>query len=128
MAKFTVYAEVLTPEHLQMKAFASGVKKKLPGQTLREILQRTGGVYETKAYFTPDFREHVRQVAELTSDDHLRVIAGLPDVPVSLEHLRGVDPETRIVVGSRLVYEPGESERLGLAEAGPPDPRTTFSG
>jgi hypothetical protein len=75
MARFTVYAEVLTSEHPQMKAFASGVKKKLPGQTLREILQRNGGAYEAKAYFTPGFREQIRQVAELTSDDHLLSIA-----------------------------------------------------
>jgi hypothetical protein len=128
MARFTVYAEVLTSEHPQMKAFASGVKKKLPGQTLREILQRNGGAYEAKAYFTPGFREQIRQVAELTSDDHLLSIAEFPYVAVSLDHLRRVDPETRIVVGCLLTYEPGESERLGLVETGPPDPRTTFSG
>lgn len=128
MAKFTVYAEVLTPEHAQMKAFSSGVKKKLPGQTLRDVLQRTDGIYEAKAHITPEFRAEIRQVAELTSDDHLRVIAELPDVPVSLDHLRGVDPSTRIVIGARLTYEPGESQRLGLVQTGPPDPRTTFSG
>lgn len=128
MAVFTVYAEVLTPEHAQMKAFTRGITKKLPGQTLRDILHQTGGVYETKGHFTPEFREQIRQVAELTSDEHLSAIAELPDVPISLDHLRGLDPETRIVSGCRLTYEPGESERLGLVETEPPDPRTTFYG
>jgi hypothetical protein len=43
-------------------------------------------------------------------------------VPVSLEHLRHVDPRTRIVVGYRLDVTPAESPRLRNRLALPPDP------
>jgi hypothetical protein len=45
---------------------------------------------------------------------------------VSLEHLRHLDPLTRIVLGARLWLTPAESERLGRPRLElPPDPRTT---
>jgi hypothetical protein len=40
---------------------------------------------------TPKFREDIREIAELTSDDELFRLAELPEVPVSLEHFRDVD-------------------------------------
>jgi len=52
---------------------------------------------------TPKSREDIREIAELASDDQLLRISELPEVPVSLEHLRHVDPQTRIVVGYRLM-------------------------
>ena len=93
-----------------------------PGVVLRDILQRTGGAYETTTRLTPKFCEDIREIAELASDDHLLRIAELPEVPVSLVHLRHVDPETRIVVGYRLDVSPAQSPRLRRRLALPPDP------
>lgn len=127
MAKFTTYAEVLTPEHVQMKAFVSGVKKNMPGITLHELLQWTNGVYEKPLQLSPRIRENLRKVGELTSDTELLRLARLDEVTIPFGHLRNMAPETRIVLGYRLMYEPGESERLGLKGDLNPDLRTTFS-
>ncbi len=53
-------------------------------------------------------------------------IGSRPEVPVSLEHLRHVDPQTRILVGYRLDVTPAESSRLRRRLALPPDPRITL--
>ncbi len=127
MATLTAYAEILTPEHIQYKAYKAGIKKGLPGVVLEDILRQTGGVYEVQLDLPVRFREEIRQVAELTSDEELLHIASLPKAPVSLEHLRDVDPGTRIVMGHRLNYTREESERLGLRHEGPYDPRTTIT-
>jgi len=94
-----------------------------PGVVLGEVLQRTGGVYETTTRLTPKSREDIREIAELAADDQLLRIAELSEVPVSLEHLRRVDPQTRIVVGYRLDVTPAESPRLRHRLALPPDPK-----
>jgi hypothetical protein len=94
-----------------------------PGLVLGDILQRTGGVHETTTQLTPKSREDIHEIAELTSDDELLAVARLPEVPVSLEHLRHADPHTRIVVGYRLDATPAESPRLRRRLALPPDPR-----
>jgi hypothetical protein len=93
------------------------------GVVLADVLQRTGGAYETTTRLTPKFREDIREIAELASDDELLRIAELPEVPVSLEHLRHVDPQTRLVVGYRLDVTPAESPRLRRRLALPPDPK-----
>jgi len=97
-----------------------------PGVVLGELLRRTGGAYGTTTRLTPKFREDIREIAELTSDDELLKIAELPEVPVSLEHLRHVDPQTRIVVGYRLDVTPAESPRLRRRLALPTDPGITL--
>jgi hypothetical protein len=97
-----------------------------PGVVLGDVLQRTGGAYETTTRLTPKFREDIREIAELTSDDELLRIAEPPEVPVSLEHLRHVDPQARIVVGYRLDVTPAESPRLRHRLALPPDPGITL--
>ena len=126
MAKFTTFAEVLTPDHTMMRAYGAGITKKLPGEILGELLERSGGVYEMTVDLPPRFREKVRQVAELTSDSQLLAIANLSEIKIPLDHLRNLDPNTRIIVGAGIAYEPGESEALGLGESGPPDPKTTI--
>jgi len=93
-----------------------------PGVVLGDVLQRTGGTYETTTRLTPKFRADIREIAELAPDDQLLRIAELPEVPVSLEHLRHADPQTRIVVGYRLGVTPAESPRLRRRLALPPDP------
>jgi hypothetical protein len=97
-----------------------------PGVVLADVLHRTGGVYDTTTCLTPKFREDIREIAELTSDDHLLWVAELAEVPVSLEHLRHVDPQTRILVGYRLDVTPAESPRLRRRLALPPDPTITL--
>ena len=108
-----------------MKLYEMGTLTRLPGELLGEILRRTGGVYETTFSLTPDFRRDIREAAELTSDAELRGIAELSAVPVSLRHLRHLDPLTRIVLGARLHLTPAESERLGRPRLElPHNPRT----
>jgi len=141
MATFSTYAEVLRPDHPMMKNYARTKKwrpsayrpaeveqamRVEPGVVLGDVLQRTGGVYETTTRLEPKFREDIREIAELTSDDQLLRVSELPEVPVSLEHLRHVDPQTRIVVGYRLDVTPAESPRLRHRLALPPDPRITL--
>jgi hypothetical protein len=93
-----------------------------PGAVLSDLLRQAGGVYETTTRLMPKFREDIREIAELTSDDRLRRIAELPEVPVPLEHIRDADPQTRILVGYRLAVTPAESPRLRRRLALPPDP------
>ena len=127
MATFTTYAEILTPEHPQMKAYRAGIKKNPPGQLIKNVLQHTGGVYEITLRMSPEFQDKVRRVAELTKDDTLGRVAGQPEVVVPLEHLRHLNPDTTtIVFGFRLDFAPGEANRLGLRDEGPVDPRTTM--
>ncbi|SRR5216683_5338654 len=141
MATFRTYAEVLRPDHPMMKNYKAAITwrpsryrpadieqdmRAEPGAALGDVLQRTGGVYETTTRLTPKFREDVREIAELISDDELLRIAELPEVPVSLEHLRHVDPKTRILVGYRLDVTPAESPRLRRRLALPPDPGITL--
>ena len=126
VATFTTYAEPLEPGHAQMKLYEMGTLARLPGELLGDILRRTGGVYEIAFPLTPEFRKDIREAAELTADVELREIAECPAVPVSLEHLRHLDPLTRIVLGARLWLTPAESERLGRPRLElPADPRTT---
>jgi hypothetical protein len=141
MATFRTYAEVLSPDHPMMKNYKASLTwrpsryrpaeleqamRAEPGVVLGDVLQRTGGAYETTIRLTPKFRDDIREIAELTSDDQLLRIAELPEVPVSLEHLRHVDPQTRILVGYRLDVTPAESPRLRRRQALPPDPRITL--
>ena len=51
-------------------------------------------------------------VAELTSDPELLAVADLGEVPVPLDHLRGLDPQTRIIIRTELCYEVDEDARV----------------
>ena len=141
MATFRTYAEVLRPDHPMMKNYKASITwrpsryrpaeierdmRTEPGVVLGDVLQRTGDVYETTTRMTPKLREDIREIAQLTSDDGLLRVSELPEVPVSLEHLRNVDPQTRILVGYRLDVSPAESPRLRRRLALPPDPRITL--
>ena len=122
MATFRTYAEVLRPDHVQVKAYGAGLTCGLPGVILADILQRTGGVYETTAHLDPRMRDDIRELAELPSNEHLRGIAELSEVPVPLGHLRHLDPKTRIVLGIRLDFSDQDRQLLsrqpGRADAG----------
>ncbi len=141
MATFSTYAEVLQPDHPMMKNYRAMITwrpsryrpaqlerdmRVEPGVALGELLQRTGGVYAATTGLAPKFREVIREIAELAGDYQLLGIAELPEVPVSLEHLRDVDPQARIVIGYRLDVSPAESPRLRRRLALPPDPGITL--
>jgi hypothetical protein len=141
MATFRTYAEALRPDHALMKIHEAALTwrpsgyrpaeidrdmRAEPGVVLADVLQRTGGVYETTTRLTPKFREDIREIAELASDGRLLGVAELAEVPVSLEHLRHVDPRTRILIGYRLDVTPAESPRLRRRLGLPPDPAITL--
>jgi hypothetical protein len=141
MATFRTYAEILRPDHPMMKNSKraitwrpsryrpAGIEQAMraePGAVLADVLRQTGGAYETTTRLTPKFREDIREIAELASDGDLLRASELPEVPVSLEHLRHADPQTRILVGYRLDVTPAESPRLRRRLALPPDPGITL--
>lgn len=123
MAKFHTFAEPITADSVSWVAYIAGVTKNSPGVTIESILRRTDGVYEHKLQMRENFREQVRAVAQLTSDEELRKVADQTEVTISLEHLRDIDPETRIEVGYWLEYTSEERERLGIVEGKPFDPK-----
>jgi hypothetical protein len=123
MAIFRAYAKVLEPDDPVMRLYEAGLHpcSGPPGMVLADVLRRTGGGYETTTPLPPHFRGQIREVAELTSDPELLAIADLTEVPVPLDHLRGLDPQTRIVIRAELRYEADESARLsGTREQHPP--------
>ena len=141
MATFRTYAKALRPDHPLVKIHNAALTwrpsryrsaeierdmRAEPGVVLADVLQRTGGVYETTTRLTPKFREDIREIAELTSDDRLLGVAELAEVPVSLEHLRHVAPQTRILIGYRLDVTPAESPRLRRKLGLPLDPTITL--
>jgi hypothetical protein len=141
MATFRTYAEILRPDHPMMKNYKRAITWRAsryrpadieqamraePGVVLADVLEQSGGAYETTTRLTPRFREDIREIAELTSDGELLRASELPEVPVSLEHLRHADPQARILVGYRLDVTPAESPRLRRRLALPPDPRVTL--
>jgi hypothetical protein len=111
MATFRTYAEVLAPDHPLMRPGRAQVGGGPPGVVLADVLRRTGGVYEAMTPLSEKFRDDIRAVAELTSDDELRRIAELPEVPVSLENCRQLDPQARIALFCRLDVSPAETPR-----------------
>jgi hypothetical protein len=138
MAAFRTYAEFLRPDHPMMRNYKAslswrpsryrpaGLERDVraePGVVLGDVLRRARGVYETTTRLTPEFREDIREIAQLTSDEELLRVSELPEVPVSLEHLRHVDRQTRVLVGYRLDVTAAESPRLRRRHALPPDSR-----
>lgn len=104
MATFRVWARVLEPDDPSVKVHAAGFGcPGGPGVVLAEVLRRNGGVYATTVALSPGMRQDMREAAELTSDAELLALSWLTEVPVSLEHLRGIDPETRISIGAELL-------------------------
>jgi hypothetical protein len=117
MAIFRAYAKVLEPDDPSVRIYEAGLRPcpGQPGLLLADVLRQTGGVYETTTPLRPRFRADIREVAELTSDAELLAIAELTEVPVSLEHLRSLDPQTRIVIRTELHYEADEGARVSGA-------------
>jgi hypothetical protein len=116
VAIFRAYAKVLESTDPSVRLHESGVWAgcggRQPGLVLAEVLRRAGGAYETTMALAPQLRADIREVAELTSDAQLLAIAELSEVPISLEHLRGLDPQTRILLQAELSYEGDEGSVL----------------
>jgi hypothetical protein len=114
MAIFRAYAKVLEPDDPAMRIYEAGLRTcpGPPGLLLADVLRRTGGAYETTTPLVPQLRDDIREVAELTSDPELLMIADLTEVPVPLDHLRGLDPQTRIIIITELSYEADEAARV----------------
>src|SRR5215472_7676282 len=117
MATFRAYAKVLEPDDPAMRIYEAGLRScpGEPGIPLAEVLRRSGGVYQTTTPLIAQMRDDICEVAELTSDAELLKITELTEVPVSLEHLRGLDPQTRIIIRSELDYEGDEASRVSAA-------------
>ena len=117
MAYFRVYAKVLDRDDPSMRLYEAGLHpcSREPGMPLADLLRRSGGIYETTTPLVPQLRDDIREVAELTSDAELLKIAELDEISVSLEHLRGLDLQTRIVIRSELFYEADERTRVSAA-------------
>jgi hypothetical protein len=108
--KFETFAEVFSADHPMMEVYRNGFMK-TPGILLRDYLEQSGGRYETVQEVPARLRERVRQLAERNGDADMAAIARIEKVQISLEHLRGYDPDTtRIVVGTRLHAEQGDGE------------------
>ena len=117
MATFRAYAKVLKPDDPTMRIYEAGLRAcpGEPGMPLAEVLRRSGGVYQTTTPLIPHMRDDIREVAELTSDAELLKISELTEVPVSLEHLRGLDPQTRVIIRSELSFQGDEASQVSAA-------------
>jgi hypothetical protein len=114
MARFSTYAEVLTPDHVVWRMYTRGIGcGREPGLILQDVLDRSAGRYQTTMPMTDNTREQARICAEVSGDEEMARIASLSEVTISLAHLRGLDPSTRIVCGYRLGdFTAAERDRL----------------
>src|SRR5260370_42013576 len=103
---FKTYAEVLGTDYIAARAFEAGITKCPPRLTLGDVLQRTGGAYETTLPLSPRFRDRIREGAELSGDEHLLRIPELEGGRISLEQVRVLDPPTRGILDRRLQPPP----------------------
>lgn len=119
--KLTTYAEVFDANHRSYQLYKEGVKKS-SGHLLRDVLKETGGRYEVIIQLPDVFLRDVQRglvtaqkLAATTSsqvDQLLSSAAATGTVRISLEHLRGLDPNT-----TKIVY--GVALGVDAATAGP---------
>jgi hypothetical protein len=83
VATFRTHAKVPEPDDAPARLDEAGIGTCPggPGQVLADVLARTGGVYETRMPLTPDLRERIREVAELTADAELLAVSELSLAP-----------------------------------------------
>lgn len=100
--RLTTHAEVLTPAHPIWQPYLDGHKETPPGRLLREVLDETDGHYEVTLDLPDRFMVDVREAATKSTDATLAEVARTGQIWISLEHLRGLDPATRITYGCSL--------------------------
>lgn len=69
-----------------------------------------------------ELRTQLREAAALTGDRDLARVADAAEVPISLEHLRGLDLDTQILCGAGLEYTEEEAQALQQREDDPSGP------
>lgn len=95
------YAEVVTPEMSRERK--AGGDRNWEGRTLREVLDETDGKYECVLDNFPDrFLADLRRHIEEQDDPLARQAVETGSVVISLDHFRGLDPSTRVVLGLSL--------------------------
>jgi hypothetical protein len=109
MATFSTSAEVLTPVVNPLKKDQGRVLPR--GFVLADVLRQAGGTYQTTIAMSRKFRDCIRAVATLTSDDELFRIAELSGVRVPLENCRQLDPQTHVAMVCRLEVSRAETPR-----------------
>ncbi len=127
MAEFRTFGEAITTDSVSWAAYTTGVRKTPPGYSIQELLDHSGGKYEDRIPLLPQYRERLIAVARLTGDEELMRIANTPEVVISLEHLRGLDLQTRIETGYWIEYTEAEKRQLGIVDFVPNDPAKTIN-
>lgn len=97
---FTTYAEVLIDDHRFWEAYRNGSKSTPPGRPLRDVLADTDGRYEDTVDVPDRVMADLRRAAAVDpTDAALAAAAQSGKVRISLENLRGLDPDTPVVYG-----------------------------
>lgn len=86
------------------------------GRRLRDILRETGGRYSCRVPMQASMRAQLHRLARVTGNAGYGTLASQEDFEVSLEHLRGRDPDsTFVTLGITLVYTAHEADLLARA-------------
>jgi hypothetical protein len=85
---------VLEPDDPTMLIYKPGLRvcPGPPGLVLAPRAAADGRRCEMVTSLAPELLDDISEVAGLTSDPELLAMADLTEVPVSLDHLRGLDP------------------------------------
>jgi hypothetical protein len=127
MAKFLTFGAAITTDSVSWAEYTAGIRKSPPGYSIHELLKHTEGKYEDRLPLLPRYRAELIAVVQLTGDEELLRIANAQEVVISLEHLRGLDLNTRIETGYWIEYTEAEKQQLGIAESVPADPAKTIN-
>lgn len=100
--RLTTHAEVLTPNHPIWQAYLNGSKETPPGRSLGDVLNDTGGLYEMTLDLPDRFVVDICEAAAKSQDPLLVEVARTGQIWIPFEHLRGLDPNTRVSLGCSL--------------------------
>lgn len=107
--KIVPHAEIFTPDHPLYKAYLDGFKK-TPGHLLADVLRENQGRYQVTSVLPDRVINEAQASGSEVTDPLTLSILRTKTIDISLEHLRGNDPETtRIIYGARVFPDhPGE--------------------
>lgn len=103
MGTFAPYVRVLDVDEL---AFSSG-------RALGDMVAEWPD-YQARLPLGPVMRDDLLRLAALPGNEHLRKAAQTEHYVISFEHLRALDPGTRVAIGFRIDYEYEEAKALEL--------------